>query len=122
MFFQYTILFLKTWLNVPLSQIKARAVESMSGLHSLTLHGNPWGCDCGARPLLDWLVSANLPMVDTPRCHAPPRLAGQRFADIPLSKFACAPELLPGPRYVEANIGEWGQHEPVIRNPFKLFI
>ena len=37
-------------------QIKARAVESMAGLHSLTLHGNPWGCDCGLRPLLDWLV------------------------------------------------------------------
>ena len=45
-------------------------------------------------------------MVDTPRCQYPARLAGQRFADIPLSKFACAPELLPGPRYVEANIGE----------------
>ena len=41
------------------AQIKARAVESMSGLHSLTLHGNPWTCDCGLRPLLDWLVRHN---------------------------------------------------------------
>ena len=52
-------------------QVKQRTVASMAGLHSLTLHGNPWTCDCSLRPLIDWLGTANLPMVDTPRCHAP---------------------------------------------------
>lgn len=78
----------------------------MGKLHSLTLHGNPWKCDCQLRPLIDWLVDANLPMVDLPRCKSPDRLAGQRFADIALDNFACTPELLPSPRYIEANIGK----------------
>ena len=90
-------------------QVKQRTVASMAGLHSLTLHGNPWTCDCSLRPLIDWLVTANLPMADTPRCHAPNRLGGKRFADIPLADFACTPELLPAPRYVEANIGKQRQ-------------
>ena len=86
--------------------MKQRTVESMGKLHSLTLHGNPWKCDCQLRPLIDWLVDANLPMVDLPRCKSPDRLSGQRFADIALDNFACTPELLPSPRYIEANIGK----------------
>ena len=78
----------------------------MEKLHSLTLHGNPWNCDCHLRPLIDWLMVANLPMVDLPRCKVPQRLAGQRFADITIDNFACPPELLPSARYVEANKGE----------------
>ena len=78
----------------------------MGGLHSLTLHGNPWQCDCHLRALIDWLVVANLPMVDLPRCKAPKRLEGQRFADIALDNFACSPELLTSPRYIEANVGK----------------
>ena len=45
-------------------------------------------------------------MVDTPRCQAPARLAGQRFADIPLSKFACAPELSPTSMYLTVPRGK----------------
>ena len=78
----------------------------MTDLHSLTLHDNPWHCDCHLRPLITWMVEANLPMVDLPRCSAPKRLAGRRFADIALENFACNPELLPAPRYIEANVGE----------------
>lgn len=55
----------------------------------------------------DWLVTANLPMVDLPSCSSPRRLAGQRFpATIPAEQFACPPELRPAVRYIEANIGK----------------
>jgi len=86
-------------------QLKQRTVESVAKLHSLTLHGNPWACDCHLRPLLNWLQDANLPMVDLPKCRTPKRLAGQRFADIPLENFACPPEIIAASRYIEANIG-----------------
>ena len=36
-----------------------RTVESVSRLHSLTLHDNPWTCDCHLRPLLHWLQVVN---------------------------------------------------------------
>ena len=79
----------------------------MEGLHSLSLHGNPWRCDCHLRPLIKWLMVANLPMVDLPRCKSPARLEDRRFADVSLEDFACTPELLSSPRYLEANVGEW---------------
>ena len=83
----------------------------MGKLHSLTLHGNPWKCDCQLRPLIDWLVDANLPMVDLPRCKSPDRLSGQRFADIAptglLHKTVCDTQLagysLPANTLVMAN-------------------
>ena len=36
----------------------------------------------------------------------PQRLAGLKFANLQVDEFACPPELLSAPRYVEANVGE----------------
>ena len=41
-----------------------------------------------------------------PKCARPPRLAGQQFANLQVDEYACPPELLSAPRYVEANMGE----------------
>ena len=46
---------LKQIFNLISLQLKQRTVESVAKLHSLTLHGNPWACDCHLRPLLNWL-------------------------------------------------------------------
>ena len=37
----------------------------------------------------------------------PQRLAGLKFANLQVDEFACPPELLSAPRYVEANVGEY---------------
>lgn len=37
-------------------------------LHGLSLHDNPWHCDCGLRPLRDWLVRTNVARLYEPVC------------------------------------------------------
>ena len=78
-----------------------------SGLHVIELANNPWACDCRLRPLKHWLVSNNVPYSMDPKCARPPRLAGQQFANLQVDEFACPPELLSAPRYVEANVGKF---------------
>ena len=108
--------------NNKLEEIRQKTVGSMEGLHSLSLHGNPWRCDCHLTHLINWLMVANLPMVDLPRCRSPPRLTGQRFADVTLDNFACSPELLSTPRYLEANVGEQNiSIKAFINSNWKLF-
>ena len=41
-----------------------------------------------------------------PTCQTSQRLAGLKFANLQVDEFACPPELLSAPRYVEANVGE----------------
>ena len=107
--------------NNKIEEIKQKTVESVAKLHSLTLHGNPWKCDCELRPLIDWLMVANLPMVDVPKCKMPRRLAGKRFTDIGIDNFACPPELMAATRYIESNIGKFKTiDEP--RDPIKILL
>lgn len=81
-------------------------MASFAGLHAIELGNNPWACDCRLRPLKQWLVSNNVPHSLDPTCDSPPRLAGQQFANLQVDEFACPPELLSAPRYVEANVGK----------------
>ena len=78
----------------------------LTGLHAIELANNPWSCDCRLRPLKHWLVSNNVPHSVDPQCHSPPRLAGRPFSNLQVDEFACPPELLSAPRYVEANAGK----------------
>ena len=80
--------------------------DLVAGLHAIELANNPWSCDCRLRPLKHWLVSNNVPHSQDPKCHSPPRLAGKLFANLQVDEFACPPELLSAPRYVEANAGK----------------
>ena len=78
-----------------------------SGLHAIELSDNPWICDCRLQPLKEWLTEANVPYLHEPKCASPaPRLTGKVFSQLRLDEFACPPELLTMPRYVEANTGE----------------
>jgi len=89
-----------------ISELRQKTVESITGLHAIELANNPWACDCRLRPLKHWLVSNNVPHSTDPTCAMPQRLAGLKFANLQVDEFACPPELLSAPRYVEANVGE----------------
>ena len=81
-------------------------MESLTGLHGIELSGNPWSCDCRLRPLKEWLVASNVPQAFEPTCASPPRLENKKFIELTVDEFACPPDLLSAPRFVEANAGE----------------
>ena len=47
-----------------------------ASLHGITLHENPWECDCRLRELKDWLSRSNVPRSVEPVCERPARLQG----------------------------------------------
>ena len=71
---------LKQIFNLISLQLKQRTVESVAKLHSLTLHGNPWACDCHLRPLLNWLqvkiqnIIKVIWSIESSNCHLRPLL------------------------------------------------
>ena len=77
-----------------------------TGLHGIELSGNPWNCDCRLRPLQEWLLSANVPYTLEPKCATPKRIGGRGFGQLGVDEFACAPEIISAPRFVEAKAGE----------------
>jgi len=78
--------------NNKIAELRNKTVDSISGLHSITLHGNPWSCNCHLRRLMEWLISANVPMVDQPVCMSPNRLIKKKLKQIHMDEFACAPK------------------------------
>jgi len=70
-------------------------------------HIDTRSCDCRLRPLKEWLLSSNVPQTVEPMCATPPRLEGKRFAELAVDEFACPPDLLSAPRFVEANAGQY---------------
>ena len=57
------------------------------------------------RPLKDWLEEQNVPHQVDPTCQTPARIERRAFSSLSLEEFACSPELLVAPRYVEATAG-----------------
>ena len=51
-----------------LRQVEAVPEALGQSLHGLSLHDNPWHCDCGLRPLRDWLVRTNVARLYEPVC------------------------------------------------------
>ena len=76
-----------------------------TGLHAIELAHNPWNCDCKLRPLKHWLDDQNVPHEVDPTCSTPSRIGTRSFTKLKLEEFACPPELLLAPRYVEATAG-----------------
>ncbi|OXA38001.1 Leucine-rich repeat-containing protein 4B [Folsomia candida] len=69
-------------------------VKSLSQLHGVELHDNPWECDCRLRDLKLWIETKNIPHPISPTCHSPQRLSGRRFSELPVSEFACPPRIV----------------------------
>ncbi|XP_015116361.1 leucine-rich repeat-containing protein 24 [Diachasma alloeum] len=64
-------------------------------LHGLTLHNNPWLCNCRLRPMQDWLKQSApaAPQESDPVCDAPPRLHQRPIKTVKLDDLACLPEI-----------------------------
>ena len=74
-------------------------------MHVIEVAHNPWNCDCKLRPLKHWLADQNVPHEVDPTCSTPSRIGSRSFSSLKLEEFACPPELLLAPRYVEATAG-----------------
>ena len=64
-------------------------------LHGLTLHNNPWLCDCRLRSMQSWLMQSApaAPQESDPLCKAPTRLQGRTIKTVKLNDLACLPEV-----------------------------
>ncbi|XP_012287325.1 leucine-rich repeat-containing protein 24 [Orussus abietinus] len=64
-------------------------------LHGLTLHNNPWACDCRLRSMQTWLkeTAKPMPQESEPVCASPARLAGRQVKAVKLSDLACPPRI-----------------------------
>lgn len=63
-----------------LRSLPAAFLDRVAALQSVTLHGNPWVCDCGARPLRAWLLRQ--PSHGSVACSAPAGLEGRQLAHL----------------------------------------
>ena len=92
-----------------LTELKPRLVSSLTRLHSVELHNNPWICDCRLQQMRNWQQQYNIPSPVAATCAQPPRLAGKTLLELPLDEFACPPEAVVSsgyPRLVEAVAGQ----------------
>jgi len=69
-------------------------------LHGVSLHQNPWHCDCQLKNLRDWLTKSNVPRLFEPVCHTPRRLQGFKVGVISIQEFACLPTVSPTSMYL----------------------
>ncbi|XP_042241733.1 uncharacterized protein LOC121879201 [Homarus americanus] len=89
-----------------LTELQPRLVDSLQKLHQLTVHDNPWICDCRLRKLREWLVERRVPHDESPVCDKPIRIQGQNFDQMDEDQFACKPEILPTQRKIESESGK----------------
>ncbi|XP_020800630.1 uncharacterized protein LOC110177977 [Drosophila serrata] len=90
-----------------LSELLPKTIETLSRLHGIELHDNPWLCDCRLRDTKLWLMQRNIPYPVAPICSGgPERIIDRSFADLHVDEFACRPEMLPISHYVETSVGE----------------
>ncbi len=76
-----------------------------SGLHGISLHDNPWHCDCDLRPFRDWLVQTNVPRLYEPTCHTPHRLQSFKITQVSVTEFACLPSVSPTAMFLTVREG-----------------
>ena len=92
-----------------LTELKPRLMASLTRLHGIELHNNPWVCDCRLRPVRDWQQQYNVPSPVAAVCASPARLVGRALSEMSLDEFACPPEAVVSsghPRVIEAVAGQ----------------
>lgn len=59
----------------------------------LTLHNNPWQCDCKLRIMQDWLKNSGNRQESEPICDSPARLHGKEIKNLKVNELACLPRI-----------------------------
>ncbi|EGI60801.1 Netrin-G1 ligand [Acromyrmex echinatior] len=64
-------------------------------LRGLTLHNNPWQCDCRLRIMQAWLKESApaAPQESEPICDSPARLHGKQIKSLKINELACLPRI-----------------------------
>lgn len=90
-----------------LNELRPRTIDTLSKLHNVELHDNPWICDCRLRAAKIWLSKNNVAFPVTPICRSgPERVIDRAFVELSEDDFACKPEMMPVDRFVESSTGE----------------
>ncbi|XP_061416923.1 slit homolog 1 protein-like [Lethenteron reissneri] len=76
--------------NNLLTKIPSGLFNRRSKLRLITLHGNPWACDCSLLYLQNWLGSHPGVVLDEPVCIEPPDFSGVKLLSIPAWQL-CSP-------------------------------
>lgn len=64
-------------------------------LRGLTLHNNPWQCDCRLRNMQAWLKDSapTAPQESEPVCDVPEKLQGRQIKSLKMNDLACLPHI-----------------------------
>lgn len=64
-------------------------------LRGLTLHNNPWQCNCRLRVMQAWLKESApvAPQESEPVCESPERLHGRQIKSLKINELACLPRI-----------------------------
>ncbi|CAH1778133.1 unnamed protein product [Owenia fusiformis] len=81
-----------------LHQVPRHFFSNLTKLHTLSLHGNPLGCNCVSKWIKDTILDQSLlPRLLEPlelKCETPQQLKGWNFGDIPDMNFTCIPPVV----------------------------
>lgn len=92
-----------------LTEVQPQVMATLTRLHGVELHGNPWLCDCRLRFVREWLHQHNIPSPVAATCASPSRVRGRAIIDLQIDDFACPPQVAPNgafPRLVETTAGK----------------
>ena len=81
--------------NNLLSKLLSQSLPLNSHINELTLHDNPWICDCGLKFLLDWLSRFEQKVIQMePFCIAPLEMQGKPIWYVENTDIFCSPKII----------------------------
>ncbi|XP_076286665.1 uncharacterized protein LOC143212132 isoform X2 [Lasioglossum baleicum] len=86
------------WLRLDgnkLTRVPDSTLPLGGSLRGLTLHNNPWLCDCRLNATQAWLKESApaTPQESEPICDAPPKLRGRQIKAVKPNELACLPQI-----------------------------
>ncbi|GAU87481.1 hypothetical protein RvY_00316 [Ramazzottius varieornatus] len=102
-----------------LRKLQPSSLHPLKSLQQLDLHNNPWNCDCRVRDVQQWMKERKVGSGFEPSCATPLEYHNIPWNSFPVTKFACAPEIvsmeafdiLPG-RNISVECGVFGDPVP----------
>jgi Leucine-rich repeat (LRR) protein len=84
------------WLRLDgnrLTRVPDRTLPLGGNLRGLTLHNNPWRCDCRLRTMQAWLKDSapTAPQESEPVCNVPEKLQRRQIKSLKINDLACLP-------------------------------